>query len=519
MADTTWADTVAENINEAVDPVASFLGDIVFWSFEVGGATIMPIVLWLVIAGLVFTVYFGFAQIRYFRQALNIVRGKYDNPKDPGEVSHFQALTSAVSGTVGLGNIAGVAIAISIGGPGATFWMILCGLLGMATKFVECTLGVRYREVHEDGTVSGGPMQYLRKGFAELGKPMTGKILAGLSAVFVLFFGYFGGNLFQVNQSLAQVSTRVGDGDGFFSTNLGAIIYGLAIATLCALVIIGGMKSIGRTTARLVPGMAIMYVAACLLVILFNVTEVPAAIGTIVTEAFAPEGVAGGVLGALIVGFQRAAFSNEAGVGSAPIAHSAVKTKRPATEGLVAMLEPFIDTVVICTMTALTIVVANGELYQARRAGDDSINGIAITSDAFETALPWFPWLLTLAVVLFAFSTLITWGYYSQKCWTHLFGRSRTSELAFKVSWCAVAVIGALLPLMRLVDMADAFLFLAAVANIIGLYFLAPVVKRELGRVLDYVRRKDAGETDEEIEAADAAAAAGGPASKVASAE
>ncbi|MEU0082528.1 alanine/glycine:cation symporter family protein [Streptomyces sp. NPDC006274] len=514
-------DSIAQNIDEAVsgffDPVSTFLMDVVFYTVPVFGTEFPLIVGWLVVAGAFFSAYFGLAQLRHIKTAFKLVRGKYDQKGAPGEVNHFQALTSAVSGTVGLGNIAGVAIAISIGGPGATFWMILCGLLGMATKFVECTLGVKYREIDENGKVSGGPMLYLRKGLAELGKPALGKVLATLSAIMILFFTFFGGNLFQINQSLAQVVEVTGEEESFFASSGGALFYGLLIAAVVALVLIGGMRSIGQVTSRLVPAMAIMYVIACLLVISFNVTEVPAAIGTIFTSAFDPSGVAGGLIGALIVGFQRAAFSNEAGIGSAPIAHSAVKTKRPATEGLVAMLEPFIDTVVICTMTALTIVIAGGPKYLKARelvagggsAGDvdpDAANvGIAITSDAFQTALPWFPYLLTVAVVLFAFSTVITWGYYGQKCWTHLFGKSKASETSYKIVFSVMVVAGALLSLGTLVDMSDAFLFMAALFNIIGLYFLAPVVKKELVKVLAYVRRRDAGESDEEIEASELA--------------
>ncbi|WP_340561234.1 alanine/glycine:cation symporter family protein [Streptomyces sp. GSL17-111] len=513
-SETTWTDSVDEAVNNVFEPVASFLGDIVFYTVNIFGTDFPLIVGWLVVAGLVFSAYFGLAQVRHLKVAYRLVRGKYDQKDAPGEVNHFQALTSAVSGTVGLGNIAGVAIAISIGGPGATFWMILCGLLGMATKFVECTLGVKYREFNADGTVNGGPMLYLRKGLAERGKAGLGKVLAIGAAASLLFFTFFGGNLFQVNQSLEQVvSVTGGQDDSIFATSGGAIFFGLVLAGLVALVLIGGMKSIGAVTSRLVPSMAILYVIACLLVITFNITEVPSALGTIVSEAFQPEGVAGGVIGALIVGFQRAAFSNEAGIGSAPIAHSAVKTKRPATEGLVAMLEPFIDTVVICTMTALTIVIAGGPLYQETR--DAAIKGeefdtgtgagISITSDAFDTALPWFPYLLTVAVVLFAFSTVITWGYYGLKCWGYLFGYSKTGELIYKVLFSIIIVTGALLSLGTLVSLADSTLFMAALFNILGLYFLAPVVRKELRKVLNYVRRRDAGESEEEIEAAEAA--------------
>lgn len=522
MANASWTDTVNEKINNVFEPVSKFLNDIVFYDVPLFGADFPLIVGWLVVAGVVFSLYFGFAQFRYIRAALRIVRGKYDQKDAPGEVNHFQALTSAVSGTVGLGNIAGVAIAVSIGGPGATFWMILCGLLGMATKFVECTLGVKYREFNADGTVNGGPMLYLRKGLAERGLPTLGKVLAGLSAVMILFFTFFGGNLFQVNQSLEQLVSVTGKEDSIFNSSGGALFFGAVVAALVALVLLGGMRSIGAVTSRLVPSMALMYVIACLLVISFNVGDVPSAVGTIISGAFNPEGVAGGLVGALIVGFQRAAFSNEAGVGSAPIAHSAVKTKRPATEGLVAMIEPFVDTVVICAMTALTIVIAGGPLYEEVRKTaieggevDGSTSaGISITSDAFDTALGWFPYLLTVAVILFAFSTVITWSYYGLKSWGHLFGHSRTSETVYKIIFCTMVITGALLSLGVLVDLADATLFMAALFNIVGLYLLAPVVKKELKKVLEYVRRRDAGDTEEEIEADERAAEAAEAAAK-----
>ncbi|KAA6211238.1 alanine/glycine:cation symporter family protein [Streptomyces filamentosus] len=493
-------DSFTQSVDEAVsgffEPIATWLGEVVFYSVPVAGTQLPLIVAWLVVAGLVFTGWFGFVQLRKFRLAVNVVRGKYDEKGSAGEVNHFQALTAAVSGTVGLGNIAGVAVAVSIGGPGATFWMILCGLLGMATKFVEVTLGVKYREVHADGTVSGGPMHYLPKGLAErFGKngKTLGKVLAVLASFMVLFFGLFGGNLFQVNQSYAQLVSVTGGEDGMMGSSAGALFFGVLIAALVGIVLLGGIRSIASVTSKLVPAMAGIYIAACLVVIAVNVTAVPAAVSTIIEGAFNPQGVAGGVLGALIIGFKRAAFSNEAGLGSAPIAHSAVKTKHPASEGLVALLEPFIDTVVICTMTALTIVIANPASYVEVRNGGDSIGGVTITSDAFGTVLPWFPYILTIAVMLFAISTVLTWGYYGLKAWTHLFGRSRASELTYKVVYTVFAVAGSLLTLQTLIDMADAVLFMLAVINIIGLYLLAPVVKRELSTFLVFAKRRDAG--------------------------
>ncbi|MGW0363962.1 alanine/glycine:cation symporter family protein [Streptomyces sp. NPDC002990] len=496
-------DTITTSVDEAVsgffEPIAKWLGDVVFYSVPVAGTELPLIVAWLVVAGLVFTGWFGLVQVRKFRLAVAVVRGKYDEKGSAGEVNHFQALTAAVSGTVGLGNIAGVAVAVSIGGPGATFWMILCGLLGMATKFVEVTLGVKYREVHADGTVSGGPMHYLPKGLAERfgAKGLNlGKVLGVLASAMILFFGLFGGNLFQVNQSYAQLVSVTGGEDGMVGSSAGALFFGILIAALVGIVLLGGIRSIASVTSRLVPAMAGIYIAACLVVILVNVSALPTAVVTIFEGAFNPEGVAGGVLGALIVGFKRAAFSNEAGLGSAPIAHSAVKTKHPASEGLVALLEPFIDTVVICTMTALTIVIANPASWAEARAGE-SIGGVTITSDAFATVLPWFPYILTIAVMLFAISTVLTWGYYGLKAWSHLFGRSKTSETIYKVLYTLFAVAGSLLTLQTLIDMADAVLFMLAVINIIGLYLLAPVVKRELNTFLDFVRRRDAGQDTE----------------------
>ncbi|MGA5214486.1 alanine/glycine:cation symporter family protein [Streptomyces cinereoruber] len=501
-------DSFTQSVDDAVsgffEPIATWLGEVVFYSVPVAGTDLPLIVAWLVVAGLVFTGWFGFVQLRKFRLAVDVVRGKYDEKGSAGEVNHFQALTAAVSGTVGLGNIAGVAVAVSIGGPGATFWMILCGLLGMATKFVEVTLGVKYREVHADGTVSGGPMHYLPKGLAErFGKngKTLGKVLAVLASFMVLFFGLFGGNLFQVNQSYAQLVSVTGGENGVMGSSAGALFFGILIAALVGIVLLGGIRSIASVTSKLVPAMAGIYIAACLVVIAVNVTAVPSAVSTIIEGAFNPQGVAGGVLGALIIGFKRAAFSNEAGLGSAPIAHSAVKTKHPASEGLVALLEPFIDTVVICTMTALTIVIANPASYVEVREGGESIGGVTITSDAFGTVLPWFPYILTVAVMLFAISTVLTWGYYGLKAWTHLFGRSRASEITYKVVYTVFAVAGSLLTLQTLIDMADAVLFMLAVINIIGLYLLAPVVKRELNTFLAFVKRRDAGlDTDGDAE-------------------
>jgi AGCS family alanine or glycine:cation symporter len=496
--------SIEDAINNIFNPISEAVSAFVFAEITVFGITFPWIVGWLVTAAAIFTVYFGFIQFRGFKLATQIARGKYTGKDEPGEITHFQALSSAVSGTVGLGNIAGVGVAVTIGGAGATFWMILAGLLGMCTKFVECTLGVKYREYHDDGTVSGGPMHYLRKGVAErlpgVSGQVIGRILAAAAAFFILFFGIAGGNMFQANQTFAQLQSVTGGDTGFLGGDGAALIFGIILASIVGAVIFGGIKSIGRVTSRLVPAMAVIYVTACIIVIGVNITQVPAAFGAIVSGAFTPEGVTGGAIGALIVGFTRAAFSNEAGLGSAPTAHSAVKTKHPVTEGYVALLEPFIDTVVICTMTALTIVIASTPYWEQARAdafaGGDTPGGVLVTSNAFETVLPWFPYVLTVAIALFAFSTLITWAYYGQKAWTYLVGKSLVKERVYQVIFCFFIVVGSVLTLGAVLDFADAVLFLLALFNIIGLYMLAPVVKRELHAYREKMRTGEVSRTD-----------------------
>ncbi len=452
------------------DRILNKITEIVFYPINIGGVDILPIVVWLVVAATFFTFYLGFLNIRGFAHAINLVRGRYSKPEDAGEVSHFQALATAVSGTVGLGNIAGVAVAITLGGPGATFWMILAGFLGMSAKLAECTMGVKYRKHHADGSVSGGPMYYLRDGLAALGLAGLGKVLAAAFAVFCIFGSLGGGNMFQANQATAQI-LAVTDNEG--NTTLTWII-GIVFALAVGLVIIGGIKSIARVTEKVVPFMAALYLLACLVVILTNIGQVPGAFGDIVSGAFSPEGITGGVVGVLIVGFQRAAFSNEAGIGSASIAHSAVKTSEPSTEGHVALLEPFIDTIVICTMTALTIVISG---VWKDGAG---VEGVALTSSAFETVVPWFPNVLAIAVILFAFSTMISWSYYGMKATGYLFGDNPAAENAYKVIFCIFTVLGSVTALDAVLGFSDAAIFLMSVPNVIGLYILARVLKEEL---------------------------------------
>lgn len=479
--------SIEEAIDNAFAPITEVATSIIFFEVNVFGTPLPIVTFWLVAAAIILTVYFGGIQFRGFRLALQVVRGTYSHERDPGEVHHFQALTSALSGTVGLGNIAGVGVAVTIGGPGATFWMIVAGLLGMATKFAECTLGVKYREVHEDGTVSGGPFRYLPVAFARFGA-VPARIGTGLYAIAIILFGVAGGNMFQANQTFAQARSVTGGDDGLLGNDGAAFLFGLVLAALVALVIIGGIRSIGRVTSRLVPAMAGIYVAACLVVIALNLDYVPEAFAQIVTGAFAPASVAGGFIGVLIIGFQRAAFSNEAGLGSAAIAHSAVKTRRPVSEGFVALLEPFIDTVVVCTMTALAIIIAAPPLYaeaqQVVTDGGDAPDGVLVTSSAFETVLPWFPVVLAVAVALFAFSTLITWSYYGLKAWTTLFGRTPFSENLYKVIFCTFTVIGTVLTFGEVLSFADAMLFLCAFVNLIGVYLLLPVVKQEMREYL-----------------------------------
>lgn len=486
------ANTLDESINAAF---AKYTGPFVGTIFAPLPGTSFPwIVLWLVVAATIFTLYFGFIQFRGFMHSISLVKGDYSDPNDAGEVSHFQALATALSGTVGLGNIAGVAVAVGIGGPGATFWMILAGLMGMASKFTECTLGVKYRNEYADGKVSGGPMYYMTKGFEERGLP-AGKILAVLFAIFCILGAFGGGNMFQANQAHAQITNVVGEYPGW--------ITGVIFAAIVFMVIVGGLQSIAKVTEKVVPFMGILYVLTALVILLMNFDKIGWAFGQIFAGAFTGLGVAGGMVGALIQGFKRAAFSNEAGVGSAAIAHSAVKTKEPITEGYVSLLEPFIDTVVICTMTALVIIITQQLLideatgnYMLNEAGSaiatvDGNSGVALTSAAFSSAFPFFKYILALAVILFAFSTMISWSYYGLKAWTFLFGEGKATELVFKIIFCIFVVIGAAASLGPVIDFSDAAIFAMAVVNIIALYFLMPIVKAELN---SYLSRLKSGE-------------------------
>ena len=494
---------IDDKINDWFKPIADAWVNIVLYPINFSDEISIPIVLILLVLGAIFfTLRFSFVNITHFSTAIKTVRGKYDNIenekyesdktkkiKEEGEVSHFQALATAVSGTVGLGNIAGVALAIAIGGPGATFWMIVCGLIGMSTKFVECTLGVKYRDVGSDGTVYGGPMYYLSKGLKEGGYEKLGKGLAVLFAFLCVGASFGGGNAAQSNQAALQIASILGMDGGSAGTSIGFIL-----AIIVGIVIIGGIKRIASVTEKIVPFMALIYVLACLFIIFSNFNYIDNAFSLIFKGAFSLQAGFGGLLGVLIVGFQRAAFSNEAGAGSAAIAHSAVKTKYPASEGVVALLEPFIDTVVICTMTALVIIMYNSsgifEYGQDVIINGEKIEGAVLTSMAFADAIPWFPLVLTIAIILFAISTMISWSYYGLQAWMFLFGKSKISDLIYKIMFLLFIVIGAAANMDAVWGFSDAMILALIFPNMIGLFFLFPKVKQELNNYIKAIRKQ-----------------------------
>ena len=540
--------SVDQKIDQVLEPAANIAESVVFWSMPIGGGKAIPLV--LIVLGttaLFLTIYFRFINFRALGVAARTISGKYTAKDAPGQITHFQALSAALSATVGLGNIAGVAVAIAIGGPGATFWMILVGLCGMTTKFTECTLGVKFRKVDEDGSTRGGAMYYLRDGLKERGFEFLGKILAVLFAVFCIAGALGAGNMFQANQAHEQFSNTFGILEQGWQ-------FGLLVALLVGVVIIGGIVWIARVTSFLVPFMCAGYMLAAISVLIVNVGEIPASISLIFTEAFSGSAAVGGVIGAIIQGIKRSVFSNEAGVGSAPIAHSAVKTDRPASEGLVALLEPFIDTVVVCTMTALVIIssgmwnVKADAMYEINlvdKAGSGKVittvdegtkfnltgkkgsnpnpvtgdpdewqevkvfnkdltgwvksedlkmrngDGIWLTSEAFATVIGWFPYVLSIAVFLFAFSTMISWSYYAEQAVIYLFGKNNMVIVTFKFIYCLFIVLGAAASLGNVIRLADALFFCMVVPNLIGVYFLLKVVKGELSSYLKHVKAVD----------------------------
>ena len=503
--------TLSQRIDNAFSPIVDALGTFLFWDpFEAVGihdplvydkwgepvlgddgnnreSPVPFIVIWLIFGAVAFTIIMRFINIRGFKHAVNLIRGIYDDPKHKGEVTHFQALTTALSATVGLGNIAGVAIAISIGGPGATFWMIIAGIFGMSSKFTECTLGVKYRKIDKNGVVSGGPMYYLRDGLQKKGLKWLGVVLAFIFAILIMGGSFGGGNMFQANQAFSQLTYVVPDIE-----NYGAW-FGIILAILVGIVIIGGIKSIARVTDKIVPFMAIMYVTVALIIIVMNIDRTGEALKLIFDSAFATDALKGGFIGVLIVGFQRAAFSNEAGVGSAAIAHSAVKTDTPVKEGFVAMLGPFIDTVVICTMTALVLI------FTGTYENPLGLEGAQLTSKAFSSVFSWFPYLLVFAIFLFAFSSMISWSYYGLKGFDYLFGdlsqklfrnRNVAKYIYFSI-FLVFIIIGSASNLGSVIAFSDMMILSMAFPNILGLLILAPEVKRDL---VSYMKKLKSGE-------------------------
>lgn len=488
-----------ERINTVFTPMVTALSKVLFWDpFEAAGvydaqlydeagnplinnngepvkAPLKLIVVWLIGGGLFFTIFLRFVPFRLFRHAINLVRGKYDKAGTKGEVSHFQALTTALSATVGLGNIAGVAIAISIGGAGATIWMMLAGFLGMSLKFAECSLGLKYRKIDSKGHVSGGAMYYLRDGLAAKGFPVLGMVLAVLFSLMAVGGSVGGGNMLQANQAFEQLTIF------FPSLKDAGFWYGLVMAFFVGLVIVGGIRSIARVTAKVVPLMAIIYVGASLFIILSNWFRLPEAFAQIWEGAFAPDAMKGGFIGVLIFGFQRGAFSNEAGVGSASIAHSAARTNEPVSEGVVALLEPFVDTIIICTMTALVIIFSGVEV-------GSNIQGVQLTTAAYASVISWFPYILLIAVTLFAFSTMISWSYYGLKGFDFLagslseklFGSRKVAGQLFNLFFLFCIVVGSSSSLGAVMDFSDMMVLCMAFPNLIGLVLMSGEVKRDL---------------------------------------
>ncbi len=477
---------IDETIDQAFQPIADFAGSVVFYSVPLMGQDVKLILLWLVAAAVFFTLYLGFINFRYFFHAIDVVRGKYDEPGAGGQINRFQALATSLSGTVGLGNIAGVALAVSVGGPGAVFWMVLMALFGMSTKFVEVMLGVKYRHFPDKAhpeKISGGPMYYLRDIFDNRNIPYVGHILAALFAICCIGGAIGGGNMFQANQSYMQLVNVTGGEAGWLADK--GWLYGLFLAFLVGLVIIGGIKSIANVASKLVPLMGGLYLATGLIVIAMNFANIPAALGDIFMQAFAPEAGLGGVLGGLLVGVQRAAFSNEAGLGSAAIVHATAKTNEPVSQGFVGMLGPFIDTVIICLVTALVIVFSGAYLE------GNGMEGVELTSRAFESAIPGTRYVLALTVFLFAYSTLLTWSYYGQKCTTYLFGNHDWIVLSYKLVFLIFIVIGAAAELTSIINFTDAMILSMAIPNIIGLYVVAPEIKKDVKKYIEDIVNKE----------------------------
>jgi len=478
----------APGIDAFFGSLNGYLASVLFFDVMPGEAVVPFIVAWLVVGGVYLTCRFGFINVRMMGHAMQIIRGKYRSADDKGEVSPFQALTTALSATVGLGNIAGVAIAVSIGGPGATFWMIVAGFFGMTSKFTEVTLAQMYREFRPDGRVMGGAMQYLSKGFAEKGMAGTGRTLAVLFAVLCIGASFGGGNAFQVSQALGAVQNEL----PFFTTY--PWVFGVFMAGAVGLVIIGGIRRIAHAAEAIVPTMVLIYLSACLWIILSHAAEIPDALSLIITEAFSPTAVGGGIIGVIVQGFKRAAFSSEAGIGSAAIAHSAASVRYPVRQGFVALYEPFIDTVIICTMTALVIVITGVYNAPEHHALVEASKGAALTAVAFGSVISWFPIILSVSVVLFAYSTMISWSYYGERCWTYVFGER--FSMVYRILFLMFIVLASLISAGNILDFSDLLLLGMAFPNFLALYLLQGKVAAALK---SYLSRLRSGELDREM--------------------
>lgn len=465
-------------------PIAESLSSIVFSTISVAGTDVPLIVIWTAVASLFFTIYLRFINIRALGLAFRHARGDFSDPNARGEISHFKAVATAVSGTVGVGNIGGVAVAISLGGPGAAFWLFVAGLLSMSTKLVECTLGVKYRRYNEDGSVSGGPMFYMEAYFQERGRPWLGKGL-GMFYAAALVIGCLGiGNMWQSNQAFAQVLVITGGEDSLLAGR--GWLFGLALAAVIAAVIIGGIRSIARVAAVLVPIMGLIYVVAALVVIGLSAEHIPGALALVMSDAFTGQAASGGILGAMVIGFQRALFSNEAGIGSASIAHSAVKTEVPASEGITALLEPLVDTVIICSLSSLVILTT--AIPQGLMGSE--LVGIELTSAAFAWHFSWAPYVIAMAALLFAFSSALAWSYYGLKGWSYLVGEGRLRAIFFQMIFCGFIALGCMLEIRAVLDFSDAMTFLIALPNILMLYLFAPMVRRDVSQYIAAIKAR-----------------------------
>ena len=465
-------ESLDQRIESFIEPLSSLITNLVFTSISIKNNSVPLVVIWLVIASLFFTFYFRFINIRAFKRAWQVAFGKFDKPNSPGEITHFQAFTAAMSGTIGLGNIAGVAVAISIGGPGAMLWMIIMAFFGMTLKFVEVSLGHKYRVIYPDGTVSGGAIRYLSDGMKDCGFPKLGSFLAIFFAVCCIGGSFGGGNMFQANQAFQQIVIATGSENSFLYGKgwLGGVFFAIVVGSI----IVGGIKSIGRVTEKLVPLMGLLYCFTCLYIISSNYTEIPRTINLVLSNAFQTQATIGGIIGVMIAGIKRAVFSNESGIGSAPIAYAPAKSDNHLNTGFMSLLSPFVDTILICSMTALVIIITGSYI------GSDQIQGVELTSKAFESAIDWFPIVLAIAITLFAISTLITWSYYGLRCWTYIFGQNKISTYSYKIIFLMFTIIGTSMNLQNVIDFSDAMIFAMSIPNLIGIYFLAPKILSDL---------------------------------------